>query len=200
MNKTMNKILIVAIAAALLVARAEAGGTAKPQPQQEFAAALVPAVQTPMSDVTISLARFSLLYGCHQNVYGLDFGVVGNIVTDDFVGFAFSGVFNYVGRSRSSFQLAGLLNRCGEDFAGLQMSLGANYTGQDFAGLQLGCVNIAERMVGMQFAVLNKARRGTGFQLGGVNVAEQFTGVQIGIINLNLDSSVPMSPIFNCYF
>jgi len=194
----MRKSVFAAMAAlCCLTAAAQSEGGAC---QQEFAAALVPSVQTPAAGADVTLARVALVCGSHRNVYGLDFSVLGTLVEDDMVGFAFSGVFNVIGRSRSAVQIAGLFDSARGDFTGLQLTAGANLVQGTFRGLQIGSANVCDGLCGMQFGVFNKARAGVGLQLGGVNVSERFTGVQLGLVNLNLDSSVPMVPILNCYF
>ena len=165
-----------------------------------FAAALVPSVQTPDADADVALMRTSLVCGRHKNVYGLDFGVIGNITDAEMVGCGIAFVFNWSGNSRSAFQFAGVLNRSDRDFTGMQAALVVNDVERGFIGLQAALANLTDGLSGMQFGGFNKVCAGSGFQLGVINVAEQFVGVQIGVLNLNLDSPVPLAPIFNCYF
>lgn len=192
----------IALMSAILVlgGACATGETADRRQIYNFAAALVPAVQTPAADGDIALMRVSLVCGRHRNVYGLDFGVIGNITDEEMLGCGIAFVFNWSGTSRSAFQFAGGLNRSDRDFRGMQMALVVNDVERDFIGLQAGLSNISDSLSGMQFGGFNKVRTGVGFQLGAVNVAEQFTGVQIGLLNLNLDSPVPLAPVFNCYF
>ena len=193
--------LTTVVAVALVAGAACAGEKGETRRQiYNFAAALVPSVQTPDKDADVALMRASLVCGRHKNVYGLDFGVIGNITDEEMLGCGIAFVFNWSGNSRSAFQFAGVLNRSDRDFKGMQTALVVNDVERDFVGLQIALANLTDGLSGMQFGGFNKARTGTGFQLGAVNVAEQFTGVQIGILNLNLDSPVPLAPIFNCYF
>ena len=189
------------VLAILAVGSSHADGDASERREiYNFAAALVPSAQMPPADKDIALMRASLICGRHRNVYGLDFGVVGNITDEEMLGCGIAFIFNRSGNSRSAFQFAGGLNRSDRDFKGLQMALVVNDVERNFIGLQIGLADIADALAGMQFGGFNKVRSGTGLQLGAVNVAEQFTGVQIGVLNLNLDSPVPLAPIFNCYF
>lgn len=195
----MKLMTVVAVA---LVAGAACAAEKNESRRQiyNFATALVPSVQTPAANEDVALMRVSLVCGRHRNVYGLDFGVIGNITDAEMVGCGIAFVFNWSGNSRSAFQFAGVLNRSDRDFTGMQTALVVNNVEQDFVGLQGALANLTDGLSGMQFGGFNKIRTGTGFQLGAVNVAEQFTGVQIGVLNLNLDSPVPLAPIFNCYF
>lgn len=196
MRKLFMVALLGAVASVVQAKEAETGRSRI----HNFAAAVVPALQTPDAEEDVALLRVSLVCGQHRSVYGLDFGVIGNIVDEEFIGCGIAMIFNWTGNSRSAFQFAGGVNRSLRDFEGLQMALLLNDVERRLVGLQIGLANVVDEVVGMQLGGFNKIRIGSGFQLGGVNVAEQFTGVQIGLLNLNLDSSVPLSPVFNCRF
>ena len=193
--------LMTLVTIALVAGVACAAEKTEPRRQiYNFAAALVPSVQTPDESRDVALMRASLICGWHRNVYGLDLGIIGNVTDEEMMGCGIAFVFNWVGNSRSAFQFSGLLNRSDCDFVGMQMALLVNDVERSSVGLQAALANMTDRLYGMQLGGFNKIRMGTGFQFGAVNVAEQFTGVQIGALNLNLDSPVPLAPIFNCYF
>ena len=127
-------------------------------------------LQWPSADYEITGFRLNLFTGEHVDVYGLDFGVIGNFVKREIGGVQMAGVFNVVGESGGALQFATLCNYCKGDFG----------------GVQLGLINITEK--------------GRGFQLGIVNWADILYGVQVGVINYNAASSLPIAPFFNCAF
>lgn len=131
---------------------------------------VAPRLQWPSADYEITGFRLNLFTGEHVDVYGLDFGVIGNFVKREIGGVQMAGVFNVVGESGGALQFATLCNYCKGDFG----------------GVQLGLINITEK--------------GRGFQLGIVNWADILYGVQVGVINYNAASSLPIAPFFNCAF
>ncbi|NJM09895.1 MAG: hypothetical protein HC883_03110 [Bdellovibrionaceae bacterium] len=66
---------------------------------------IVPPVQFPPSDYSITGARVSALFGQHRDVYGFDIGVLGNITEQSFVGMGVSGLFNL---TRGNTKILGL--------------------------------------------------------------------------------------------
>src|SRR5471030_899628 len=85
----MMKLLryVVAVSAILFVMPAQAL-------YSPLEVALFPEIQFPAQEYSIAGLRLSILMGKQQDIYGLDFGVVGNITTGDFVGTAVSGITN----------------------------------------------------------------------------------------------------------
>lgn len=138
---------------------------------------LVPPVQFPAEDFSITGVRLSLLYGRQRDVYGLDVGVLGNITNQTFVGIAVSGLFN--------------INHGMTSIIGLQAAGAVNWSTQklNVYGVQVAPANIVEAessVTGMQFALANIASHTTirGFQVGVYNVARSVYGLQIGLINV----------------
>jgi hypothetical protein len=167
--------------------------------------AIVPPVQFPASDFTITGLRLSLLWGHHRDLYGLDLGVLGNITDQAFTGAAFSGVFNATHGPTTilGLQAAGLANINTEktNVYGLQMALGLNSnTAQStVAGLQLAIANHSPftSVYGAQIGIYNRAQDVYGLQIGLVNVASSLHGVQIGLANFNAKGPFAISPILN---
>lgn len=135
-----------------------------------IALGLAPHVEFPALDCEVAGLRFNLLTGDHTDVYGLDFGVLGNFVKREIGGLQVAGLFNVVGESGGALQVAGVFNNCKGGFS----------------GVQIGAVNVAEKC--------------TGLQLGLVNRAYRMTGVQAGLLNLIDTSAVSIFPIVNFSF
>lgn len=169
---------------------------------------LVPPVQFPSSEYTITGARVSLLFGHHRDLYGLDFGVLGNITDQDFHGLAVSGLFNVTKGTTTvvGLQAAGIINANTNKtkIIGLQIALMANYqeAASTLAGLELAVLNLAKftDVYGAQIGIYNQAQDVYGFQIGLVNVASSLHGIQIGLVNFNLKGTVYVSPILNIGF
>jgi hypothetical protein len=169
---------------------------------------IVPPVQFPAEDFTITGLRLSALYGEQRNMYGLDFGLLGNITLQDFTGLAVSGVFNSTIGSTNiiGLQLAGLtnINKSRTRVYGIQAAIGMNSNEADaqIVGLQLSLVNQGPHMVvyGAQFGVYNVAQDVYGFQFGLINRADSLHGIQIGLLNFNATGMFAVSPIINVGF
>ena len=73
---------------------------------------ILPPVQFPPSDYSITGARLSLLWGHHRDLYGLDLGGLGNITDQAFTGAAIAGVFNMTSGTTHiiGLQAAGIAN------------------------------------------------------------------------------------------
>ncbi len=165
-------------------------------------------VQFPPSDFSVTGARVSALWGKHRDVYGLDFGLIGNITDQDFVGLAVSGLFNLTRGQTTAIgaQLAGLANVNMQKTAvyGLQLALGLNYNdaASSVTGLQFALANVAAHtdIRGFQVGIYNRAQEVYGLQIGLVNVASNLHGVQIGLLNFNHKGTFAVSPILNVGF
>jgi hypothetical protein len=170
---------------------------------------VVPPVQFPSDSFSITGARLSLLWGRHRDLYGLDFGVLGNVTTQTFTGLSVSGLFNVTrGTTRViGLQAAGAanVNTNKTDVYGFQLALGTNYNsasstvnGIQFAGL----ANVSPHTVvrGFQIGLYNRALTVYGFQIGLVNVANALRGVQIGLANFHYTGLFYVSPIINVGF
>jgi hypothetical protein len=169
--------------------------------------AILPPVQFPPEDFSVTGVRASLLWGHHRDVYGVDLGLIGNITEQDSVGFALAGGFNWTkGTTTSIVQAAGVanINENKTNVVGLQAALGinANYATSSVTGLQIALVNMATHTTinGVQAGVFNKALRVNGFQIGLVNVTDSLRGLQIGLINFHNKGLFVVSPIINFGF
>lgn len=183
-----------------------------PQAQAFFtpiSVAILPPVQFPPSDFSITGARASILWGRHRDVYGFDFGLVGNITDQDFVGVGVSGLFN-VTRGPTTIlglQLAGVTNVNVEktNVYGVQIAgaVNVNQAAGSVSGVQAALIanwSPHTNIYGAQIGLINKAQAVYGFQIGLVNFAESLHGVQIGLANFNHKGLFSVSPILNIGF
>ena len=169
---------------------------------------ILPPLQFPPSDFSITGARISLLYGRQRDVYGLDVGVLGNIVEQDLNGISLSGLFNINhGMTTIWFvQAAGVTNWSTQklNVYGVQIAGFANIVEAESSvnGLQLSLANLASHTTirGFQVGVYNVARTVYGFQLGVVNVADSLHGIQIGLLNFHKTGLFVVSPVINIGF
>jgi hypothetical protein len=170
---------------------------------------IVPPIQFPSSEYSITGLRLSVLWGEHRDLYGLDFGAIGNITTQTFVGTAISGVFNITRNSTTivGLQLAGAanLNSNKTNIYGGQLTLGVNSNSASsmVAGLQIaGLANLSEHtdIYGAQIGLYNRAQDVYGLQIGLVNVAQSLHGVQLGLMNFNIKGLFYVAPILNIGF
>jgi hypothetical protein len=169
--------------------------------------AVVPPVQFPPSDFTVTGARLSLLWGLHKNVYGLDVGAIGNMTDGQMTGIAVSGLFNYNRGMTTAIglQVAGLanVNVNKARVYGLQLALvNANRAESVVVGVQAGLANLAmyTNIRGVQVGVYNRAHDVVGFQIGLVNIADSLHGIQIGLINFHRQGLFSVAPILNVGF
>ncbi len=183
-------------------------------PAEVFAAitpvsvSIVPPLQFPPEDFSVTGVRGSLLWGRHRDLYGIDLGILGNITEQTFVGVGISGIFNYTKGSTTilGLQLAGLgnYNTNKTNVFGLQAALGMNYNtaASTITGVQLSLVNMSEftTIYGLQVGVYNTALEVYGIQIGLVNVAKNLHGIQIGLLNFNAKGPFIVSPLLNVGF
>ena len=169
---------------------------------------ILPPVQFPAQDFSITGLRLSVLYGSQRDVYGFDFGVLGNITQQTFVGIAVSGLFN-INRGMTDIvgaQIAGLTNWSTQklDVYGVQLALISNIVEAESSvnGLQLSLANMAKHTTirGFQVGVYNVASKVYGFQVGLVNVVDNLHGLQIGLLNFNHTGLFAVSPVINFGF
>lgn len=167
---------------------------------------VVPPVQFPPSDFTITGVRASVLYGRHRDLYGVDLGLGGNITDGNFVGVGIAGLFNATRGSTTilGLQFAGLSNINTEKttVVGLQLTAGLNYNSaqSSVTGLQLGLIGNYSpftNVYGAQVGLYNSANEVYGVQIGLVNVASNLHGVQIGLANFNDKGLFRVSPFLN---
>lgn len=169
---------------------------------------VLPPVQFPPEDFNITGLRISALFGRQREVYGLDFGVIGNITQQTFTGLAVSGGFNLT-RGQTTIlglQLAGLtnINVQKTNVFGVQVAsmLNRNDAASSVTGLQLALVNLADHtsIYGFQVGIYNRALSVYGFQIGLVNVTQNLHGLQIGLLNFHQKGLFVVSPFLNFGF
>lgn len=160
---------------------------------------LLPNIGFPGEHWDVGPVRVNIIAGRNRDVYGLDLGLVGNMVTEEFTGLQSAGFFNRIGHSDGAVQLAGVFNYCRSDCAGLQVAI-ANVVDGEMDGLQIGLYNRASVLDGMQLGVVNIVDSGDGVQIGVINSARELDGLQIGVINVIRDSSMPFLPLVNFAF
>lgn len=169
---------------------------------------ILPPVQFPPADFSVTGLRISALYGRHRDMYGLDLGLVGNVTEQSFVGLGVSGIFNYTkGQTHAiGLQLAGLanVNTNKTRVYGIQAALGTNYNTAEssVAGLQIALANISRHtnIYGAQVGLYNRANKVYGLQVGLVNETQNLHGIQIGLINFHHQGVVSVCPILNIGF
>jgi hypothetical protein len=199
MNKIFKKILL----SLLVMSSTPALAAVSP-----LSVAIVPPIQFPPDDFTVTGARVSLLWGNHRNFYGVDVGLLGNITQQDFTGLAVSGAFNLTHGTTTitGLQLAGLtnINTSKTSVYGLQAAIlmNSNTAASKIVGVQLAAANNSPftDIYGVQAGVYNKAQEVYGVQIGLVNVASNLHGIQIGLVNFNSKGPFVVSPLLNVGF
>jgi hypothetical protein len=170
--------------------------------------AIVPPVQFPSNEYSVTGVRASLIYGHHRDLYGLDLGLAGNITDQTFTGIGISGLFNATNGTTTilGLQLAGItnINTNKTSVYGLQAALGMNYNpaSSKVVGVQLAAVNQSAftDIYGLQVGIYNRAKVVYGFQIGVVNITDNLHGIQIGLINFHHQGLINVSPIINVGF
>src|SRR5258708_2745191 len=73
---------------------------------------IVPPLQFPPEDFSVTGLRVSALWGQHRNMYGIDIGALGNITELAFTGIAVAGGFNHTRGNTTivGLQAAGITN------------------------------------------------------------------------------------------
>lgn len=180
---------------------------------QSFAAlspvaiAIVPPVEFPPKDFSVTGVRLSLGWGNHRDLYGVDLGLLGNTTEQDFVGAAVSGLFN---RTKGQTTILGLqaaaltnLNHNQTNVFGLQVSaFNINLATSSVNGVGLALANIGEHTTvrGAQVGAYNRAQIVQGFQIGIINVCDNLHGIQIGLLNFHRKGLFVVSPLINIGF
>ncbi|WP_374078572.1 LA_2272 family surface repeat-containing protein [Bdellovibrio bacteriovorus] len=174
-----------------------------------IAIAIVPPIQFPPDDFSVTGLRVSALWGHHRNFYGLDLGLLGNVTDQDFTGLAVSGAFNYTRGTTHAIglQVAGVanVNTSKTGVYGLQVASVLNYNSaaSTVSGLQLALLanqSPFTDIYGAQVGIYNRAKDVYGLQIGVVNVADNLHGVQIGLVNFNHSGPFAVSPFLNVGF
>lgn len=169
---------------------------------------IVPPVQFPPDDFSVTGARMSVLWGQHRDMYGIDLGLLGNITDQTFTGVGISGIFNYTKGDTTAvgLQFAGLtnINTGKTGIYGLQASVGLNFNAGEsrLIGLGIAAANYTPftDVYGVQVGVYNKARDVYGLQIGLVNSATNLHGIQIGLLNFNDKGLFAVAPFLNVGF
>lgn len=154
----------------------------------------------------------SALSWTEGNAYGLQFGVLANVVKgstfawqtafanavwEDCRGLQFGAINYTVGLKGLQ---VGLVNWNELASYGLDIGL-INANQMDFAGWSFGAiVNYADTYRGFACGLVNCAYDVTGFQLGLINACDHMHGVQIGLINLICGSPLPIMVLANAWF
>lgn len=204
--KNINALVLVAALFAGVTNSTNAEAAASVTP---VSVAIVPPIQFPSDEFTITGARLSVLWGRHRDLYGLDFGAIGNITTQSFVGVGISGIFNYTeGMTRIlALQAAGVANISTQktQVYGLQVAGGMNWVTAEstVVGVQaalIGNHSPSTNIYGAQIGLYNRAKEVYGLQIGLVNFAKSLHGIQIGLANINETGIFGISPIINIGF
>ncbi len=171
--------------------------------------AIIPPVQFPSSEYSVSGLRASVLWGDHRDVYGLDLGLIGNMTEQRFVGIGISGIFNLTKGDTTIIlaQIAGLanLNVQKTNVYGIQAAIGINKNDAEskLVGIGVALSNLSPSMdiYGLQVGVYNVSRSVYGLQLGLINQTTNLHGLQIGLLNFALNGDpFKVSPILNFGF
>jgi len=140
--------------------------------------------------------RLNLPYGKNNALYGMDLGVVNQLM-DEMRGIQI-GLGNFSG-AMYGVQLGGANGVMGE-MVGWQISV-VNVSKAVAAGLQTGAVNIGADYDGLQIGGFNFADNYTGVQIGVANVCNTLSGIQIGAFNFILNGQFLLfCPIVNGSF
>ncbi len=200
----MNVKIIFFTLLSLLIFQSKAFAIVSP-----LSVSIVPPLQFPSSEFTVTGARLSLLWGKHKDIYGLDIGAIGNITEGNFVGIGVSGIFNLTNGKTTilGLQAAGLANVNTKEskIFGLQIALGLNQNdaASTMVGLQIAALaNLSgfSNIYGAQIGIYNHALEVYGMQIGLVNSAKNLHGLQIGLLNFNEGGVFRVSPILNVGF
>lgn len=198
--RNLSRTLVVAVA---LLSSSLAQGAVSP-----IGLSLLAPVQLPPTSFSIAGVRASALWGHHRDVYGFDFGGIGNITDISFGGTAVAGVFN-LNKGVSTvvgIQAAGLgnINVNKATIIGLQVSgfLNSNQAESSLIGFQVAPINYSPytKVGGLQAGLYNRSRAVYGFQIGLVNMTDSLHGIQVGLINFNKTGLFAVAPILNIGF
>ena len=168
---------------------------------------LIPPVELPPADFTITGARINLIWGDQHNVYGLDVGTILNSTLQNSGGLQLAGGVNWNKGSTTilGLQVAGLANiNVQHTFVlGLQVALyNANLGESKIIGIEAGAINNSAhtKLYGVQVGLYNKALEVYGFQIGLINSVADLHGLQIGLLNFNDHGLFAIAPILNFGF
>jgi hypothetical protein len=170
---------------------------------------IVPPVQFPSNEFSVTGLRVSALWGSHRDLFGIDVGLIGNVTETRFVGLAVAGGFNATHGETTVLgaQLAGVanVNTNKTRVYGAQLALGFNANEAEDAVVGIQAALLANQspftsLYGIQLGLYNRAGDVYGVQFGLVNVATSLHGIQIGLLNFNQKGLFPVSPLLNVGF
>ena len=173
-----------------------------------IAVSLVPPLEFPGHDFTVAGLRLSVLWGNQRNVYGFDFGLIGNMTEGESVGLSASGLFNYNKGSTTGvlLQAAGFGNfNVGKaHIYGLQLAgiMNSNKAESTVGGAQIALLNLGPftNIRGVQAGLYNRAPDVAGIQIGLINEPDFLHGIQIGLVNFYHQGLFSVAPILNVGF
>lgn len=202
---TALTFIAVALTTALLASeKADAAAAVSP-----LGVSIVPPIQFPSDEFTITGLRMSVLWGHHRDVYGVDIGALGNITDQTFTGIGLSGLFNITHGTTTAIGLqgAGLMNMNTQktEVYGVQVAGGINMNTAQSKVVGLQAALLANHspnttVYGAQVGLYNRAQDVYGFQIGLVNFAKSLHGIQIGLVNFNETGIFGVAPILNVGF
>lgn len=154
------------------------------------------------SATVVKGVRLNLLYGKHDDVAGLDLGLVTHTL---YKSTGISVSLLQIGHKASGFRV-GAINvvdeASGVQFGAINFnkflqapSLGILYNEASLkaSGPQVGLWNVAGDMGALQFGILNYATESVGMQVGLINVADTMSsGVQVGLLNISNNGFFPV--------
>jgi hypothetical protein len=199
----MEKIIRVALIICAFLCISQAKAAVSP-----LGIAIIPPLQFPGGESSVAGLNVSALWGEHRHVYGLSFGVLGNISEQDFGGLAISGLFN---RNLGMTTIVGLqaaaitnINTQKTSVVGLQIALvNSNTATSSVVGFEIGPIaNLSPHtsIYGFQLGIFNQAEEVYGFQIGLINHVTMMHGLQIGLLNFNDKGLFSVCPILNFGF
>lgn len=198
----MKKLMIAMCAAAMA-----AGAWAMSAPTCEFdenprwsplAVSLLPGLDLPPSDFSVTGLRLGIFAGRHEDVLFLSVSTIADLVTDNVNGIQVAGFCNHVGRSTGAVQVAGFVNSVGSHFTGLQTAGLYNMVHGTMSGLSVAPFTSSRVTDGVQIGAFNKTVDLNGVQIGLINLAESGCGgIQVGVVNILKDATYPVMPIVN---
>ncbi len=199
----MKKHLSILAASFLLLFSSTAQAALSP-----VAIAIVPPLQFPPYNFSVTGLRVSALWGNHRSVYGIDLGVIGNMTDGQMTGISASGIFNYNKGEMVGVLLQGAgignFNKSKARIYGVQLAGIINSNGGEstVGGLMLAAVNYGPftNIRGFQVGLYNKAHDVAGFQIGIINDCETLHGLQIGLLNFHRKGLFSVAPILNVGF
>ena len=199
----MKKIIMSTVAAI-------AAGTAMAWSPVGFS--IVTPAQLPYVTSDVYGLRLNCIFGCNENVKGVDIGLAGSatgveqglqcglidVVYGDAAGLQLTGL-GYNGGEFDGLQAAALCNWNELAVCGVQLAF-ANVDKTEFRGLAFGAFDMAEKVVGAQVGGINLASSVEGLQLGVVNACDSMKGVQLGLVNMITSSRLPVMVLANVWF